>query len=91
MSDTLFDILLMAGPPGYLILQAVLPPFYRGGWRKAALVPLIATVPIALWCLVAFTQESNLWPLPFLFYAPLAFAYLTALALLHGMVRLARA
>jgi hypothetical protein len=91
MNDTLFDFLLMAGPPGYLVLQAALPPFYRGGWRKAALVPLIATVPITLWCLVAFTQESNLWPLPFLLCAPIAFAYLAGLALLNAMIRLTRA
>ena len=53
---------------------------YRGGWLIAALVPLAATGPALVHALIAFSQESNLWPLVLIAASPFAFLYLCGLA-----------
>lgn len=73
-------ILLMGlSLPGYLILQIWLWLSSRGGWRKAALAPLLLMVPLLLYTLFALLAGSNLWPLMLLFLTPLAFVYLLVL------------
>jgi hypothetical protein len=67
--------------PAYFVLQVVLYRRWRDGWRKAALLPLWATVPIVAYTLFALFMGSNLWPLVMLFTVPLAFAYLVLLVL----------
>jgi len=67
--------------PGYFILQVVLYRRWRDGWRRAALVPLIGTLPITAYTLFALFQGSILWPLLMLFTLPFAFLYLLALVL----------
>ena len=56
---------------------------FRGGWRIAAMVPLMGAVPTVLWSLYALSQNSNLWPLTFIFFAPAGALYLVVLALLR--------
>ena len=74
---------VMLAAPAYLVLQLLAALRLRGGWRTAALVPLLIAVPLGLWCLAAFADQSNLWPLPFLLFAPLGLLYLAIVLLLH--------
>lgn len=74
-------LLLAASLPLYLVLQVLLVRAWRGGWRKAALVPLALSVPLAAYTLFALLAGSNLWPLAALFLTPLACLYLLLLAL----------
>jgi hypothetical protein len=86
--DLLLGLAIKLGVPVYLILQVVAPLVLRAaGWRLAALLPLIPAVPIAGWCLYALSQESNLWPLPFIFFAPLGVLYLVGLLILRAALR----
>jgi hypothetical protein len=77
-------ILLMGWSiPGYIVLQIHALRKYREGWRRAALVPLIATIPAFGHAAIALAANSNLWPLVMLFVTPLAFLYLVGLALVR--------
>lgn len=69
--------------PGYIVLQIHTLRKYRDGWRKAALVPLIATIPAFGHALIALAANSNLWPLVMLFVTPLAFLYLVGLVIVR--------
>ncbi len=73
----------MCGVPGYLVLQPWVLIRFRGGWRTAALVPLLGAVPTIVWSLYALSQDSNLWPLTFIFFAPVGSLYLVVLALMR--------
>jgi hypothetical protein len=75
------------GVPGYFVLQVWALVRLRGGWRIAASVPLLGAVPTIAWSLYALSQESNLWPLTFIFFAPVGSLYLVVLALLHRFAR----
>jgi hypothetical protein len=66
----------MAGVPAYFILQLWFAWGWNGGWRTAALVPLIVVVPALMYSLFALAQGSNLWPLALIFLTPLGFIYL---------------
>ncbi len=68
---------------GYLILQPFLAYRFSGGWRIAALVPLIAIVPVVIHAGYGIATASNLWPLFLIISTPLAFLYLLILAGLH--------
>ena len=68
--------------PGYIILQIALPWWTRDRWRKAAWAPLIVTVPMFLFVLLASTAGgSNLAPIWLLLVCPPAFFYLVFLTL----------
>jgi hypothetical protein len=71
--------------PGYFVLQVWALMRLERKWRIAAAAPLILAVPAALWCLYALSQESNLWPLVFILFAPIGTVYL---AILIGLNRL---
>jgi hypothetical protein len=71
-------LVLMLGVPGYFVLQVVLARVWSGGWRIAALVPLLVMAPAAVHTLVALAAGSNLWPIVIIFAAPPALAYLLA-------------
>jgi hypothetical protein len=76
-------LIMLAGwsIPGYFVLQTILYRRWHDGWRTAALLPLLGTVPIVAYTLFALFMGSNLWPLVMLFTLPLAFVYLVVLAL----------
>lgn len=76
MFEMLIGIAVMLGVPTYIVLQIRLPRQAKGGWRMAMFAPLLIAVPDALFCIFALFQGSNLWPLTFMFFAPLAVAYL---------------
>lgn len=67
--------------PGYFVAQVWLGRRWRGRWRTAALLPLVATIPILIYTLLALARGSNLWPLVMLFTLPFAFLYLVGLVI----------
>jgi hypothetical protein len=69
----------MLAAPAYFILQPWAATGLIGGWRRAALLPLLPATPLLLWCSYAFADHSNLWPVPFLLFAPFGTFYLVIL------------
>lgn len=55
----------------------------RGGWRIAALLPLLVVIPVTAVTVVGLWQGSNLWPILLIFAAPFLFLYQAALIFLH--------
>jgi hypothetical protein len=68
--------------PAYFVLQPWAANRLRGGWRAAALAPLVFAIPAVLWSLYAFSQGSNLWPLVFILFTPFGTLYLVILLLI---------
>jgi hypothetical protein len=56
---------------------------WRGGWRIAALVPLLLMIPVFVTTAIALAQDSNLWPIVMIFAAPIGTGYLAILFLLR--------
>lgn len=81
--ESLLGLAFMAGVPAYFVIQPWALMRFRGGWNVAALVPLIGAVPTIVWSLYALSQDSNLWPLTFIFFAPVGTLYLGILTLLR--------
>jgi len=54
----------MLAAPVYFILQPWAAAQLTGGWRKAALLPLVPAIPLLLWCAYAFFFSGALTPLP---------------------------
>jgi hypothetical protein len=77
----------MLGVPAYIALQIYLPKQMRGGWWWAAMAPILIAIPVAVFCLFAFAQESNLWPLTFILFAPFGAAYLGILEVARRVAR----
>jgi hypothetical protein len=73
--------LLWLGPLAYVLLQGVAVWRWRGPWRVASLVPLLAMAAVAATSVALLIQDSNLWPLPLFLASPVA---LLALLLLAG-------
>ena len=69
----------MLAAPAYFILQPWAAAKLTGGWRKAALLPLLPATPLLLWCGYGFADQSNLSPVPFLLPAPFGTFYLVIL------------
>ena len=84
--DTAIGLAFMAGVPGYFVLQPWALKHLRGGWRFAAAVPLAGAAATACWSLYALSQDSNLWPLTFILFAPPAALYLLIVAALRRFV-----
>lgn len=82
-----FEFVVSYGAPIYLILQvaALIVARYEG-WRIAFMLPLVFSVPIAGWCALALAGGSNLWPLPFLLFAPFGAAYLLVALIARAIV-----
>jgi hypothetical protein len=78
-ADIFVGFAFMLGVPAYFVLQPLTILRFRKGWRTAAMVPLIGAAPTIVWSLYALSQDSNLWPLTFIFFAPFGTVYLTAL------------
>lgn len=71
--------LMGASIPAYLLLQAFLLLRLRGGWRKAAMLPLAGMIPLALFTIAGAIAGAGLWPLMMLFLTPVAVGYLVVL------------
>jgi hypothetical protein len=79
--------LWMIGVPLYFVLQVWLGLRWRGGWRIAALLPLVPIGPAILWSLYALSHQSNLWPITIVLLAPLGSIYLLIVWMLRAVVR----
>ncbi len=77
--QSLIGLLVMAGVPAYFVVQPAALWRWPGGWRVAALAPLLLTVPALCFSLYALSRGSNLWPLTLIFAAALGTLYLGAL------------
>jgi hypothetical protein len=75
----LLGLFVMAGVPAYFVVQPATLLRWPGGWRIAALAPLVLTVPAAAYSMVAFLHGSNLWPITLIFAAAVGTLYLGAL------------
>jgi hypothetical protein len=71
--------LMFLSVPGYFAAQAFGAFFMRGGWRKAALVPLILMVPALALVILGVLAGSNIAPIYLIFTAPLATLYFIGL------------
>ena len=73
MSESALMWFAVASVFGYPILQVVLPIWFSGAWRWAALVPLLAMVPLL--ALAQFTGNA-FWSILLFFVMPVAGFYL---------------
>ncbi len=56
----------------YLVLQIAAILHLEGGSRKAVLVPLAIMAIVVIITMIAYQQESNLWPIYLIFSSPFA-------------------
>ena len=77
--EEVLGLAVMLSLPGYVALQWYAVRAWAGGWRIAALAPLLIMAPLVLHAMLAFMAQSNLWPLLVILAAPLACLYLIAL------------
>jgi len=59
----------------------------QGGWRVAALLPLLVLIPVLVVTIHGFLQGGNLWPLLLIVLAPVLLLYQVALLALHQWVQ----
>ena len=77
--ETILGLVVMAGVPAYFVVQPATILRWPGGWRLAALAPLLLTAPALCFSLFALYHGSNLWPLTLIFAAAFGSIYLAAL------------
>lgn len=77
----LLGLAMMLAVPAYCVLQLFAAIRLRGGARTAALLPLIPAMPLIVWCAYALADQSNLWPVPFILFAPFGTIYLAIVLL----------
>jgi hypothetical protein len=80
---TLLFFGLMWSAPAYFVLQAVALWRWDGGWRTAAMIPLLPMAAVLLYTIVAYRAGSNLFPLVLIFSSPPALLYLVVLMILR--------
>jgi hypothetical protein len=79
----LLGLAVMMMVPGYFVLQGIMLSRYRGGWRKAAALPLLVMAPAVVFSLIAFSRQSNLWPMVMILAAPVCCLILLVVGALH--------
>jgi hypothetical protein len=79
--------LLWLSAAAYLILQIVVILRSSGPSRWIAALPLLVMIPVFVWTIVGFVQESNLWPLALLFASPVALLYVVAAFVVQLAIR----
>ena len=84
--DMFLGMAVMASVPAYFVVQPMSLAQWSGGWRKAALAPLLLTVPALLFSLFALTKGSNLWPITLIFTAAIGSFYLAGLWLMRRLL-----
>lgn len=81
MMQMVLGMAVILSVPAYFAIQPMSLSQWGGGWRKAALMPLLLTVPAALYSLYALSHGSNLWPITLIFTAAIGSLYLASLYL----------
>jgi hypothetical protein len=87
--ETLGSLIIQLGfasAVAYVPLQIYACSNWHGGWRVAALMPLLLMVPVFIYTTVALVQQSNLWPIVLIFAAPIGTAYLLILLVIRRFV-----
>ena len=85
MDRLIGEAVALAGPM-YLFLQLLMAVRYRGGWRLAALAPLVVMVPLAVHAGVVYATGSAAWPVLLYLAAPPACLYLLLVAIAKAVV-----
>jgi hypothetical protein len=75
----LLGMIVTLGVPAYFVAQPMALMRWRGGWRKAALAPLVLVIPAAGYSAFAFADGSNLWPMTLIVAAAIGMVYLGVL------------
>ena len=70
----------------YVPLQIRACRNWRGGWRIAALVPLLLMVPVFVSAVIGIVYGSNLWPIYLIFLSPVGTGYLVILFVIRRFV-----
>jgi len=78
--DMIIGLVVMLSVPGYFVLQILCGLRWSGGWRLAALAPLLVMVPAVIHASFALSAGSNIWPIVVILAAPFGFLYLCLLA-----------
>jgi hypothetical protein len=86
-----FGMALFASVPIYLIVQICFAWAWRGGWRIAALGPLIVTLPAFAWTAQGAWHGGNLAAIPMLFAAAPSLVYLIIVWIVRLVARKAAA
>jgi hypothetical protein len=76
---------MFASVPIYLVLQIWFGLGWRGCWRIAALLPLIAMLPALAWTVQATLRGENLAPMPAILAAMPSLLYLVILSVLRRL------
>jgi hypothetical protein len=84
--EMFLGLAVMASVPAYFVIQPMSLAQWSGGWRKAAVAPLLLTVPALLFSLYALSKGSNLWPITLIFAAALGSLYLASLWLARRLL-----
>lgn len=71
----------------YAALQAWTLITWRSGWRLAALAPLLLCAVVLVQTVIAYQQQSNLWPIALIFFFPVGSAYLLLVAAARAIVK----
>lgn len=84
------ELVALAGP-AYFFLQILMAARYRGGWRIAALLPLILMLPLAIHAAFGYAAGSAAWPVLLILASPLAFVYLVLVGVTRSSIGSLRA
>jgi hypothetical protein len=83
LSSVLLTLVITLSLPVYIAAQVWSLKRLEGGWRKAALIPLVVMGVALCVSLLALAAGSNLWPIWLILLAPLALLWLLILLLMH--------
>ena len=90
-TNVVVGIAMLALTPIYFILQVWFGLAWRGGWRIAALLPLIIMLPALAWTVQGTLRGANLAPLPTILAAMPSLLYLVVLWVVRRFTRSAPA
>ena len=76
-----YDLIWLCAP-GYIILQFVALRRAPSSSRLLVALPLFLLAPLLVWTIFSLALGNNLWPLPLLFFCPMAFLYVAVSLLL---------
>ncbi len=69
----------------YPVLQTIAIKGTRGRWKKIAYIPLVLMVFVLGITILGLIQGSNLWPIVFIFYSPVAIVFLILFLAIHAL------
>ena len=91
MSDATLGMIVLALIPVYVVLQIWLGFAWHGGWRVAALVPLIVVLPALALTVYATWRGSNVAPIPFIMVSPPSLIYLLVVWVVRQLTKMSAA